>query len=106
MGKSPKSLTRYEQVIRHKIRFCTPCFGITPEYREAGTEGSTSFMAYLHAIAAGHLEFAVYAVSLLVSALPEELLLIRMRVRSGLVLATGREYSCTCTGPFKYLDTA
>ena len=36
-------------------------------------------MAYIHAIAAGHLEFALYAVSLLVSALPEELLLIRMR---------------------------
>jgi hypothetical protein len=36
-------------------------------------------MAYINAIAAGHLEFAVYAVSLLVSALPEELLLIRMR---------------------------
>jgi hypothetical protein len=36
-------------------------------------------MAYIHAIAAGHLEFAQYAVSLLVSALPEELLLIRMR---------------------------
>ena len=36
-------------------------------------------MAYIHAIAAGHLEFALYAVSLLVSALPEELLVIRMR---------------------------
>jgi hypothetical protein len=36
-------------------------------------------MAYIHAIAAGHLELALYAVSLLVSALPEELLLIRMR---------------------------
>ena len=36
-------------------------------------------MAYFHTIAAGHLEFALYAVSLLVSALPEELLLIRMR---------------------------
>src|SRR5215217_2950344 len=79
MGKSPKSLTRYEEVIRHKIRFCTPCFGITPEYREMGAEGSTSYMAYIHAVAAGHLELALYAVSLLVSALPEELLLIRMR---------------------------
>ncbi|HEY6713849.1 MAG TPA: hypothetical protein VI055_16430 [Rubrobacter sp.] len=36
-------------------------------------------MAYIHAIAAGHLELALYAVSLLVSALPEELLLTRMR---------------------------
>ena len=36
-------------------------------------------MAYIHAIAAGHLELALYAVSLLVSALPEELPLIRMR---------------------------
>ena len=27
MGKSPMSSTRYEEVIRHKIRFCTPCFG-------------------------------------------------------------------------------
>ena len=36
-------------------------------------------MAYIHAIAAGRLELALYAVSLLVSALPEELLLIRMR---------------------------
>jgi len=44
-----------------------------------GAEGSTSYMAYIHAVAAGHLELALYAVSLLVSALPEELLLIRMR---------------------------
>jgi hypothetical protein len=36
-------------------------------------------MAYIHAIAAGHLELTLYVVSLLVSALPEELLLIRMR---------------------------
>ena len=36
-------------------------------------------MTYIHAIADGHLEFALYGVSLLVSALPEELLLIRMR---------------------------
>jgi hypothetical protein len=36
-------------------------------------------MAYIHAIAAGHLELALYTVSLLVSALPEEHLLIRMR---------------------------
>jgi hypothetical protein len=36
-------------------------------------------MAYIHAIAAGHLELALYAVSLLVSALPEEILLLGMR---------------------------
>jgi hypothetical protein len=36
-------------------------------------------MAYIHAIAAGHFEWALYAVSLLVSALPEELLLTVMR---------------------------
>jgi len=36
-------------------------------------------MAYIHAIAAGHLESALYAGSLLWSALPYELLLIRMR---------------------------
>jgi len=36
-------------------------------------------MAYIHAIAAWHLELALYTVSLLVSALPEELLLTVMR---------------------------
>jgi hypothetical protein len=36
-------------------------------------------MAYIHAIAAGHLEWTLYAISLLVSALPDELPLIRMR---------------------------
>jgi hypothetical protein len=36
-------------------------------------------MAYIHASAAGHLELALYTVSLLVSALPEELLLTLMR---------------------------
>jgi len=34
-------------------------------------------MVYLHAIAAGDLQWALYAVSLLVSVLPDELLLIR-----------------------------
>jgi len=47
--------------------------------RAAGGEGSTSFMAYIHAIAAGHLELALYTVSLLASALPEKLLLTLMR---------------------------
>jgi hypothetical protein len=47
--------------------------------RAVGGEGSTSFMAYIHAIAAGHLELALYKVSLLASALPEELLLTLMR---------------------------
>jgi hypothetical protein len=36
-------------------------------------------MAYIHAIAAGHLELALYAISLLVSALPDEILLLWMR---------------------------
>ncbi len=36
-------------------------------------------MAYIHAIAAGHLQLALYTVSLLASALPEELLLTLMR---------------------------
>jgi hypothetical protein len=36
-------------------------------------------MAYIHAIAAGDLEWALYAVSLLVSILPDELLLIVQR---------------------------
>jgi hypothetical protein len=36
-------------------------------------------MAYIHAIAAGHLEWLLYAVSLLVRAVPDELLSIRMR---------------------------
>jgi hypothetical protein len=36
-------------------------------------------MAYIHAIAVGHLEWALYAISMLASALPEELLLTLMR---------------------------
>jgi hypothetical protein len=36
-------------------------------------------MAYIHTIAAGHLEWALYAISLLVSVLPDRLLLIWMR---------------------------
>jgi hypothetical protein len=36
-------------------------------------------MAYIHAIAAGDLEWALYAVSLLVSVLPDGLLLIQRR---------------------------
>jgi hypothetical protein len=36
-------------------------------------------MAYIYAVAAGHLECALYAFSLLVGALPEEVLSIRMR---------------------------
>ena len=36
-------------------------------------------MAYIHMIAAGHLEWALYAFSLLVGVLPEELLSMRMR---------------------------
>ena len=40
-------------------------------------------MAYIHAIAAGHLEWILYAISLLVSALPDELLLIIRRMSFG-----------------------
>jgi hypothetical protein len=36
-------------------------------------------MVYIHAIAAGHVELALYVVSLLVSVLPDDLTLIRMR---------------------------
>ena len=36
-------------------------------------------MTYIHAITAGHLELALCAVSLLVSALPEKILLLWMR---------------------------
>ena len=36
-------------------------------------------MAYIHAIAGGDLQWALYAVSLLVSVLPDALLLIQMR---------------------------
>jgi hypothetical protein len=36
-------------------------------------------MAYIHAIAAGYLELALYTVLLLVSALPKELLLMLIR---------------------------
>jgi hypothetical protein len=42
-------------------------------------KGASSFMAYIHEIAAGDLEWALYAVSLLVSVLPDELLLIIQR---------------------------
>jgi len=49
-------------------------------------------MAYIHAVAAGHLQGAVYAVTLLVSALPDELLLVLMRGfgRRGFGLGRGR----------------
>ena len=36
-------------------------------------------MVYIHAIAAGHVELALYVVSLFVSVLPDDLTLIRMR---------------------------
>jgi hypothetical protein len=49
-------------------------------------------MAYIHAIVAGHLEWVLYTVSLLVNALPEELLLTLMRGfgRRGFGLGRGR----------------
>ncbi|MDQ3913307.1 MAG: hypothetical protein M3305_16365 [Actinomycetota bacterium] len=42
-------------------------------------KGASSLMTYLHAIAVDDLAWALYAVSLLVSLLPEELLLIIQR---------------------------
>jgi hypothetical protein len=42
-------------------------------------KGASGFMVYIHAIAAGDLEWALYALSLLVSVLPDELLLIIQR---------------------------
>ena len=50
-------------------------------------------MACIHAIAAGHLELPLYAALLLVSALPNEILLIRMRgfSRRGFGFGRGRE---------------
>jgi hypothetical protein len=47
-------------------------------------------MAHIHAIAVGHFELALYTVSLLVSALPDELLLIRMRGFGGRGFGFGR----------------
>jgi hypothetical protein len=58
-----------------------PCFGITP--KDKVVEGSVSFMAYIQAIAAGHLEWILYAIPVLVSALPDELLLIIRRLGFG-----------------------
>jgi hypothetical protein len=58
--------------------------------REA--KGAPSFMAYIHAIASGHLEWALYAISMLASALPKELQLTLMRGfgRRGFGLGRGR----------------
>jgi hypothetical protein len=42
-------------------------------------KGASSFMAYIHAIVAADLEWALYAVSLLASVLPDELLMIQRR---------------------------
>jgi hypothetical protein len=47
-------------------------------------------MAYIHAIAAGHVELALYTVSLLASALPEGLLLVLMRGFGGRGFGRGR----------------
>jgi len=47
--------------------------------RAAGAEGSTTFMVYIHPIAAGHLQWALYAISLVVGALPEGFLPILTR---------------------------
>ncbi len=47
-------------------------------------------MAYIHAIAAGHLELALYTVSVLASALPDTLLLVMLRGFGGRGFGRGR----------------
>jgi hypothetical protein len=47
-------------------------------------------LAYIYTIAAGHLEWALYTVSLLASALPDRLLLIWMRGFGGRGFGRGR----------------
>jgi hypothetical protein len=61
--------------------YSIPCFGKTPE--DKCVEGSASFIAYIQAIAAGHLEWVLYAIPVLVSALLDELLLIIRRLGFG-----------------------
>ena len=53
-------------------------FGITPGDKCIG-KGALRFMAYIHAITAGDLQRALYAVSLLVSILLDEFLLVAWR---------------------------
>jgi hypothetical protein len=48
-------------------------------YGQLALKGAPSFMGYIHAVAAGHLEWALYAISMFVSALPKALLLTLMR---------------------------
>jgi hypothetical protein len=47
-------------------------------------------MAYIYAIAAGHLELALYTVSVLASALPDTLLLVLLRGFGGRGFGRGR----------------
>jgi hypothetical protein len=47
-------------------------------------------MAYIHTIAAGHLEWALYTASLLASALPDDLLLVLIRGFGGRGFGRGR----------------
>ena len=42
-------------------------------------KGASGFMSYIHAIAAGDLEWVLYTVSLLAGVLPDELLLVQRR---------------------------
>jgi hypothetical protein len=66
-------------------------FGITPGDKCIG-KGALRFMAYIHAITAGDLQRALYAVSLLVSILLDEFLLVAWRGfgRGGLGSGRGR----------------
>jgi hypothetical protein len=61
-------------------------------YGQWALKGAPSLMAYIHAIAAGHLQWALYAISMLASALPKELQLTLMRGfgRRGFGLGRGR----------------
>jgi hypothetical protein len=46
---------------------------------QGASKGASSFMAYLHEIAAGDLQWVLFAVSLLASVLPDGLLLVQGR---------------------------
>ncbi len=53
-------------------------------------KGASGFMSYIHAIAAGDLEWVLYTVSLLASVLPDELLLVQRRGFGGRGVGFGR----------------
>lgn len=73
--------------------------GITPVDR--AQKGVTSFMVYMHAISAGHLEWVSYAFSLLAGAFSERLLMI-VRMRG----FGGRGFGRRGLGPFRLIRLA